>query len=79
MHKTKVGILKAGRALCDSALRSRAGEPVFIDIPKENSEAGRWAESRGLVVQRYFTRMRRGPGPWDQPLKLWASSGPENG
>ncbi len=70
---------EAGRALCDSALQSCAGEPAFIDIPKENSAAGRWAESRGLVVQRYFTRMRRGPGPWDQPLKLWASSGPENG
>jgi len=70
---------EAGRALCDSALQGCAGELVFIDIPKENSAAGRWAESKGLVVQRYLTRMRRGPGPWDQPRKLWASSGPENG
>jgi len=70
---------EAGRALCDSALHGCAGEPVFIDVPKENLPGSRWAESKGLVVQRYLTRMRRGPGPWDQPLKLWASSGPENG
>jgi hypothetical protein len=70
---------EAGRALCESALQGCAGEPVFIDIPQENSAAFRLAESKGFVVQRYLTRMRRGPEPCDQPLQLWASSGPENG
>lgn len=70
---------EAGRALCGSVLRDCAGETVYVDIPVENSAASHWADSTGLVVQRRLTRMRRGPGPWDRPTQLWASSGPENG
>ncbi len=69
----------AGRALCGSVLRDCAGQTVYVDIPVENSAASHWADSMGLVMQRRFTRMRRGPGPWDRPTQLWASSGPENG
>jgi len=69
----------AGLALVDDALGRCASGPVFIDIPTANSPAIQWAESRGLVPQRHFTRMRRGAAVEDRPLQLWASSGPEKG
>ena len=70
---------EAGRALGDALLARCAGQPVFIDVPRANTPAIRWAESRGLRVQRPFTRMRRGPAVHDHPAQLWASSGPEHG
>ena len=70
---------EAGRALGDVALEHCAGRRVFVDIPTDNVPAMRWAESKGLAVQRYFTRMRRGEPVVDQPSQLWASSGPEKG
>jgi GNAT superfamily N-acetyltransferase len=70
---------EAGRALGDVAIAACAGRPVFVDIPTDNNAAMRWAESIGLGVQRYFTRMRRGEAVIDHPRQLWASSGPEKG
>jgi len=70
---------EAGLALLEAVTHDCAGRPVYIDIPVENAAATGWAKSKGLVVQRRFTRMYRGPRPCDQPLWLWASSGPENG
>ncbi|HUT88205.1 MAG TPA: GNAT family N-acetyltransferase [Thermoguttaceae bacterium] len=70
---------EAGRALGDVALEHCAGARVFVDIPTDNVAAVRWAESRGLAVQRYFTRMRRGEPVVDRPSQLWGSSGPEKG
>jgi GNAT superfamily N-acetyltransferase len=68
-----------GSALCDSALSQVAGQPVFIDIPVQNTHAAKWAESRGLRVQRLLTRMGRGQRVQDQPSQFWASFGPEVG
>lgn len=68
-----------GRALGDAALAFCAGKRVFVDVPVDNRPAMQWAESKGLVVQRPFTRMRRGGPVADRPLQLWASSGPEKG
>jgi len=71
--------LEAGQALGDAALLQSAGRPVFLDIPTDNRPAIRWASSKGLVVQRYLTRMRRGRPVDDRPNHQWASSGPEKG
>ncbi|MFH1268217.1 MAG: GNAT family N-acetyltransferase [Planctomycetota bacterium] len=70
---------EAGQALCGAAIELCAGGPVFVDVPVDNVPAFRWAESKGLTVQRYFTRMRRGEPIPDHPSRLWASSGPEKG
>jgi ribosomal protein S18 acetylase RimI-like enzyme len=70
---------EAGRALADAALERSAGRAVFVDVPTDNRPAIEWAQSNGLVVQRPFTRMRKGEPVVDQPSHLWASSGPEKG
>jgi len=70
---------EAGRALGDAALAFCAGQRVFVDVPVDNRPAMQWAESKGLVAQRPFTRMRRGEPVADEPSQLWASSGPEKG
>ncbi|MBM4017048.1 MAG: GNAT family N-acetyltransferase [Planctomycetes bacterium] len=70
---------ESGRALADAALCACAGRTVFVDIPVPNLAAMLWAESRGLRVQRRFTRMRRGRPAPDQPLRIWAGFGPEKG
>jgi len=56
-----------------------AGEPMFVDIPADNSPAVAWANTHALTAQRPFTRMRRGHRVQDDFAKLWASSGPEKG
>jgi GNAT superfamily N-acetyltransferase len=68
-----------GEALLDWALRKCRGRPVFADIPVDNRAAVQWADSRGLTVQRHFTRMDRGPTVGDHPDRIWSSSGPEKG
>ncbi len=70
---------EVGTALFEAALRSGVGHQVFIDVPADNAAASRWAESKGLYVQRRWMRMRRGQPVHDHPAQLWASSGPENG
>jgi predicted N-acetyltransferase YhbS len=70
---------EAGRALGDAALRLCAAQPIFVDIPVPNAAAMSWAESRGLRVQRFLTRMRRGAPVVDRPRQLWAAFGPEKG
>jgi len=69
----------AGVVLFDEALHCCAGQPVFVDIPAENSPATNSAQFKGLVLQRKWMRMRRGRSICDRPAQLWASSGPENG
>ena len=69
----------AGRALGDAAIERCVGHAVFVDVPVDNAPATRWAESKGLAVQRHFTRMRRGEPVVDRPSQIWASSGPEKG
>lgn len=68
-----------GEGLADAALTQCAGERVFMDIPTENEAALSWARSRGLVVQRPLMRMHLGKAVNDDPLRQWASSGPEKG
>jgi GNAT superfamily N-acetyltransferase len=71
--------MSAGRALLSDALGRCAGKPVFVDIPLDNKEAVKVAESSGLKIQRYFMRMCRGERVKDNIKALWASSGPEKG
>ena len=71
--------VEAGTALGDAVIQRCAGQAVFVDVPVDNHPAMDWARSRGLTVQRPFTRMRRGEPVIDQPAQLWASSGPEKG
>jgi len=70
---------EAGPALLCDALGRCAGRPVFIDIPLDNAEAVKVAESNGLTVQRSFTRMSWGRKAVDNPQASWASSGAEKG
>lgn len=69
----------SGEVLADAALSDCSGRRVFMDVPVPNLPAMRWAEARGLRIQRPFTRMRRGRPVPDQPLLLWAGFGPEKG
>lgn len=64
--------------LCD-ALSRYAGESVFIDIPVDNLKAMEIADSSGLKIQRYFTRMYRGGRIKDNIKAIWTGSGPEKG
>ena len=68
-----------GRDLADAALVQCAGRKVFMDIPLNNAPATRWAQSRGLTVQRPLLRMHRGKPVNDKPTRQWACSGPEKG
>jgi GNAT superfamily N-acetyltransferase len=69
----------AGRALLDRAAADWTGQRVYVDVPSDNRAAVQWAEDRGLVCQRSFTRMVRGHCEPDDTQRLWASSGPEKG
>ncbi len=69
----------AGPALFRDAFNRCAGQPVFVDIPLDNTEAVELAESNGLTVQRSFTRMSRGRKAIDTAEASWASSGAEKG
>jgi GNAT superfamily N-acetyltransferase len=70
---------EAGLALFQALARQTAARPIFVDIPDGNLPALAWAQSRGLAVQRRFTRMLRGQPIVERPAQLWASSGPEKG
>lgn len=69
----------AGEYLLSEALARFAGEPVFVDIPREHCAARRLADSAGLAVQRPLARMTRGPRVVERVEAIWASSGPEKG
>jgi GNAT superfamily N-acetyltransferase len=69
----------AGPALLRDALGRCAGQRVFVDIPLQNADAVKIAESSGLNIQRCFTRMSRGEQVHDKVTALWAGSGPEKG
>jgi ribosomal protein S18 acetylase RimI-like enzyme len=69
----------AGRALLHHAMSRYAGEPVFVDVPRDNAPAVETVEAAGLRVQRHFMRMVRGEPVCDDVGFLWASSGPEKG
>jgi hypothetical protein len=69
----------AGLALLQDALFRCAGKPVFIDVPVDNTDALRIAESSGLKIQRNFIRMYRGERIKDEVEAIWSSSGPEKG
>lgn len=69
----------AGPVLLADALNKCAGEPVFVDVPLDNKDAVKIAETTGLTIQRRFTRMYWGHKPAEDIKTLWASSGPEKG
>ncbi|NQT03611.1 MAG: GNAT family N-acetyltransferase [Planctomycetes bacterium] len=74
-----IATIDAGPVLLSDALSRCAAEPVFIDIPVDNTNAVKIAESSGLRIQRYFMRMYRGEYVKDHIQALWAGSGPEKG
>ena len=74
-----VAVPDAGSALFSYAWGRCAGKPIFLDIPVDNTDAVKSAESGGLKVQRLFTRMYRGGKVPDSVQSIWASSGPEKG
>ena len=69
----------SGAALLDAAFCDHERQPVFLDVPLPNRLATRWAEARGLRIQRQFLRMFRGEPVVDQPEQIWACFGPEKG
>lgn len=69
----------AGTILLYDALSRAAPKPVFIDIPTDNIEAVKIAESSGLKIQRHFTRMYFGDPIKEHINGIWVSSGPEKG
>jgi len=74
-----IASMNAGPALLSDALNRCAGKAVFVDMPTGNVHAMKIAESRGLEIQRRFTRMCRGEKIKDNPKAIWAGSGPEKG
>lgn len=70
---------EAGTSLGDWALSRCGNKPAFIDVPVDNRPAIDWAQRRGLIEQRRFTRMVRGRPVEEDVNLLWASSGPEMG
>jgi len=69
----------AGETLFCAAAAAVPGRRVYLDIPRDNTPACRWAEAHGLTVQRPFIRMVRGRAVAEDLGRLWASSGPEKG
>jgi GNAT superfamily N-acetyltransferase len=69
----------AGPDLLSYALNKCAGKAVYIDIPTDNTNSVKIAESSGLKIQRRFVRMCRGMRITDNIEAIWASSGPEKG
>jgi len=82
-NATQIGPCRAttssGPTLLRDALDKCMGEPVFVDVPLDNTDAVKIVEAGGLAIQRRFTRMYWGRKPADDIKTLWASSGPEKG
>jgi GNAT superfamily N-acetyltransferase len=70
---------EAGPLLFADACRRHAGQPVFIDIPADNTAAVAATTAQGLTAQRPLLRMCRGPRLDERFTDIWASSGPEKG
>jgi hypothetical protein len=74
-----IATTSTGSSLLSDALNRCAGKPVFVDIPLDNAQAVKIAESSGLKIQRCFTRMHLGERINDNVHAIWSSSGPEKG
>jgi GNAT superfamily N-acetyltransferase len=74
-----IATANAGPSLLCDALDRCEGKSVYVDIPLANECAVEIAQSRGLQVQRCFTRMCLGKRISENVQALWASSGPEKG
>lgn len=74
-----VGTPDAGRRLLIDAATRYAGRHVYLDVPMENRDAVGMAQALGLVEQRRFLRMGRGPRVMENVALLWAGFGPEKG
>ena len=68
-----------GMPLLAEAIARHRGQPLLIDIPRENESAVALATRSGLTVQRQFLRMCRGEPVREVRADIWASSGPEMG
>jgi hypothetical protein len=70
----------AGIRVIEVLVAASVGQPIFWDVPDENTAAVAWAEQHGFAVQRPLTRMFLGENlaPGD-PRQQFALAGPEVG
>lgn len=68
-----------GEMLVRHALAKLAGQPVFIDVPDENTPARNVVRELGLAAQRPLLRMTRGGRIAERPELIWGAFGPEKG
>ena len=67
------------KALLDAALNRFTDQPLFLDVPSDNSDVLEHLHALGFIEQRRFTRMTRGRPIYEHVPHLLASSGPEKG
>jgi GNAT superfamily N-acetyltransferase len=73
------GTLQAGTRLLRDAANRRAGQPVYLDVPIDQSAAISLVESLGLTIQRQLLRMGRGRRLHEDLSRFWSGFGPEKG
>ena len=73
------GTPEAGRELLLDAGHRFAGQPVYLDVPTNHTEATTLAQSLGLTVQRPLLRMGRGQRVHENLAMFWSGFGPEKG
>lgn len=61
------------------AMRSVAGQMVFLDVPEHHDRLIEDLERQGFRRQRQLLRMYRGVPPVEDRSRLWLSFGPEKG
>lgn len=69
----------AGRLLFADAQHRLAGQPVYVDVPTDNTAATLAITHLGLTVQRPLYRMCLGEPVVEDVEHLWASSGAAKG
>jgi GNAT superfamily N-acetyltransferase len=74
-----VAASRFGSACLLGILRRLARQPVVVDVPEVNAEAGACLRQCGLQPGRQLLRMCRGQQVIESLDGLWASSGPEKG
>ena len=70
---------KDATQLISTAVKACPPGMVFIDVPQPNVNAIQFVERLGFVADRSLQRMTRGESQVENTLKIYATSGPENG
>ena len=69
----------SGPTLLAHAFGEWAGQPVFVDVPREHHAAIETTAAHGLSPTRELLRMTRSAPVAERRESLWASAGPEKG